>query len=472
MTSKITTGESKSGFGRSAEKTARCGLRRKPLLRIAAILVGLAICASGSLLNAQTDGPGLVYPANRYLVVVETSRAMQRHTNALAQIVRRLVGSNIAAQAHGGDTLGFWTYNEDVYTGVVPLQRWSKGSSAEIADRIDGFLKAQPFEKLARLDKVIPPADRLNKHSQFITVILICLGDQDVQGTPFDGKINQFFRSWRNKEQDAGAPFVIALRGQAGTFVDCTLNPSPWPVDLPALPKELLTPVKPIEPVAAATVTNKPHAAAVPPLIVSGHKHATTPATTSTSTLPATPVTSTGPVAATSSSPALPVSPTVARDGASSLAGTTSPTEPTSKVASGPSAGSFVPTEPVNSSPPTVATGGNPGPGWATSSATLAANTAQQKAPAQPPSQAAAGAPNLEKVSNLPSAPVSVSNAAAVPTSEAVAAPAAQSNHLALVVTGVVTLIALVGAVILWRTRPRQTTDTSIITESFDRREK
>jgi len=432
--------------------------------------MGLGICASAPLLHAQTNGPGPIYPANRYLVVVETSRAMQRHTNAVVQIVRRLVGSSIAAQAHGGDTLGFWTYNEDVYTGVVPLQRWSKGSSADITDRIAGFLRAQKFENVARLDKVIPTVDRLNKHSQFITVILICLGDKDIEGTPFDGKINQFFRSWRNKEQDAGAPFVIALRGQGGTFVDCTLNPSPWPADLPALPKELLTPLKPVPPMA--TVTNKPPAAAVPPLIVSGHKHDTSQSTTST--LPAPPVTSIGSVAGTSSPPALPASPSVARDSASTFPGTTSATEPTGKLASGSSTGATIPAGAVSSSPPTGATGGNPvsgaAPELASAPATLAPNTTRQEPPPQLSSQAAADSRSLEKVRHLPSAPVSVSNATGIAASEAVAAPPAQSNHLALVVTGVVTLIALVGAVILWRTRPRQTTDTSIITESFDRR--
>lgn len=440
MTSKITTGESKSGFAPSAEKRASCRYWRKPFLRIAAVLVGMGICASARLLHAETNVAEPVYSANRFLVVVETSRAMQRHTNALVQIVRRLVGSSIAAQAHGGDTLGLWTYNEDVYTGVVPLQRWSKGSSADIADRIAGFLGAQKFEKAARLDKVISALERLNKNSQFITVILVCLGDKDVDGTPFDGTINQFFRSWRNKEEDAGAPFVIALRGQAGTFVDCTLNPSPWPAELPALPKELLTPLKPVPPVA--TITNKPPASAVPPLIVSGRKHDT--AQVNPSTLPATPAISTGSVAATKLPGVLPGSPTLARDSALLPAGTTPTPEPTSKVASGSSAGAATATDTVNSSRPAVATGGNPVSGADPTSATTAPTLVPNSFRKEP--------------------------AAQLPTSEAVAALPAQSNHLALVVTGIVTLLALIGAVILWRARPRRTTDTSIITESFDRR--
>ena len=436
MISKITTAESRSDFATGAESRARWRFWRKPFLRMVAVLAGLGMCAAAQWLPAQTNSTVPVYPANRYLLVVETSRAMQQHTNALFTTVRQLVGSKIAAQAHHGDTLGFWTYNEDVYHGVLPLQKWSTGSTAGITERVAGFLRAQKFEKIARLDKVIPALDRLNKNSQFITVILICLGDTDIQGTPFDDTINQFLRSWRNKEQDAGAPFVIALRGQDGTFVDYTLNPSPWPAELPGLPKELLTPLKPVQPVAM--VTNKPPVATVPPLIVSGRKHDTTPATVST--VPATLVTSGGSAAA-SNAPA---------------------SMPDSALAS-----------PIGSpSPPTVTTARNPAleppPASAANPANLAANTRGQPASSQVLSQAVTNSPALEKHS----ATARVSNGAGPQTAEASVIPPAQTRHLALVVTGVVSVIALLGAVLLWRARPRRTADTSIITESFDRRKK
>jgi hypothetical protein len=45
-------------------------------------------------------------------------------------------------------------------------------------------------------------------------------------------------------------------------------------------------------------------------------------------------------------------------------------------------------------------------------------------------------------------------------------------NYLVLGVTAFGTVTALLGAVILWRTRRRNIRDTSLITESFDRRKK
>jgi hypothetical protein len=405
---------------------------------MAAVLVGLGIFAPVPWLSAQTNSPEPIYPANGYLLVVETSQAMQRHTNALVQIVRQVVGSAIAAQAHRGDALGIWTFNEAVYGGVLPLQRWSKGNASAITDRVAGFLKVQKFEKLAHLDKVFPAMDRLKENSHFITVILICLGDTDIQGTQFDGTINQFLRTWRTKEKDAGAPFVIALRGERGTFVDYKLNPSPWPAELPALPKELLTPLKPVQPVAV--VTNKPPAPTVPPLIVSGRKHETTQATASA--VPATPIASTGSGEATNAPGSLAVSPpAVTKEGAQAV-GTAVDTGSISKLAGDRRPAATTHGGDTNSSLPTVTT-----------------------PPATPTNSLA-----VEKVRDLQPAPATATNAAGPQTAEALGVPPSQTRHLALIVTGVVSLMALLGAVILWRARPRSPTDTSIITESFDRR--
>jgi hypothetical protein len=438
MTSKITTGGSKSGFATGVENRASCRFWRKPFLRMAAVLVGLGIFAHAQWLPAQTNSTEPIYPANRYLLVVETSQAMQRHTNALVQIVRQVVGSAIGAQAHRGDTLGVWTFNEDVIGGVLPLQRWSKGNAAAITNRVASFLRAQKYEKVAHLDKVFPAMDRLKTNSEFITVIVVCLGDTDIQGTPFDATINQFLRIWRTKEQDAGAPFVIALRGQAGTFVDYKLNPSPWPAELPALPKELLTPLKRVQPVAV--VTNKPPVPTVPPLIVSGHKHETTQA--NASAVPATPVTSTGSGDATNAPTPLPVSPpAVTKEGAQAVV-TAVDTGSISKLAGDPRPAATAHGGDTNSSLPTVTT-----------------------PPATPTNSLA-----VEKVRDPRPAPAPAMNAAVPQTAEALGVPPSQSRHLALIVTGVVSLMALLGAVILWRARPRRTTDTSIITESFDRR--
>ena len=56
------------------------------------------------------------------------------------------------------------------------------------------------------------------KNSPFLTVILVCTGDEEVHGTPFDQRINEFFLNWRQQQLEARTPFVIALRAQAGVL--------------------------------------------------------------------------------------------------------------------------------------------------------------------------------------------------------------------------------------------------------------
>jgi hypothetical protein len=219
----------------------------------------------------NTNSPSLIFPSNRYLFLIETSQAMQKRLEGMAQSVEGLLSSALASQARQGDTLGLWTFNEDLVAGQFPLQHWSAETQKPITDRIIGFLKTQKYEKQARLDRVIPGLDRIVKNSAFITVILVCVGDEEIHGTPFDKRINEFFRTWRLKQQESGKPFVVAMRAQRGQFVECAMNPAPWPAELPALPKELFVPLP-----APAPVVSAPKTSSVPPLIISGRKAAVT----------------------------------------------------------------------------------------------------------------------------------------------------------------------------------------------------
>jgi hypothetical protein len=238
------------------------------------LIIVLWLCVFSFLLPGfgQTNHPAPAYPENRYLLVVETSRPMQRHAADMTQSVQKLLASSLAGQARSGDTVGVWTYNENIYSGLLALQRWTPQAQKSVTDRVVGFLSAQKFEKRARPDKVIQALDRVVRNSTFITIILVCLSDEEIHGTPFDDRINEFLRSWHVRTQDAGAPFVIALRAQGGKYVDCSMNPSPWPAELPPLPQELLIPIP--APRALVVAPPKPATSAVPPLIISGKKHA------------------------------------------------------------------------------------------------------------------------------------------------------------------------------------------------------
>ena len=441
MILKITTGENGIGSVTGADACVKSRLLASNIYKTVGALFWLCLAATPRLLPAQTNSPALIFPSNRFLLVIETSHGMGLRAEAMRQSVQGLLNSALAAQAHRGDTLGLWTFNEELRSGGIPLQKWAPEDKEAISGRIDGFLKAQKFENHARFDKIMPAVERLTRHSQFITVILVCMGETDIQGTPFDARINEFFRTWR--VQKAGTPFVVALRGQEGRFIDCTMNPSPWPVELPALPKELLTPIKVPPPSLARASKPAAVTSSVPPLIISGKKRdasppAPTPKLEQAPSQPATASTTTNSTVAVAPVP----TPTASQQ---ALATTTTPpssdSPPTSTSA------------PTASLQPALTKSDIPSPA-------LAESKPEQHDNALEPHQSNQSEPRWDSDREKP-----VQAATAVPVN--------RSLYVALLgFTGLVSIGAIVGAVWFWRLRAQRANETSLITESLDRRKK
>src|SRR5205823_8758446 len=139
--------------------------------------------------------------SSRYLFIVETSRTMQPRAAGAQRAVRDLLVSGMRGQLRRGDTLGVWTFNEALYTGKFPLQKWSPEAKDEIASNIANFLGSQKYEKKADLKQVVPAFDKLVQGSDYITIILVTDGDEKVTGTPYNGQINEFFQLWREQQR-------------------------------------------------------------------------------------------------------------------------------------------------------------------------------------------------------------------------------------------------------------------------------
>lgn len=469
MRLRITIGASDTDFATIAKQTDvnRRTLAKSYLLRASTFL---CVCLSvlPFLLWGQTNSPAPAYSTNRFLMIVETSRAMQRRSQAMTRAVRDLLTSGLSGQARRGDSIGVWTFNEELYAGLLPVQQWSTNSQKAITDRIVGFITAQKLEKGTRFDKVLPALDRVVKNSPFITVIIVCLGDEDIHGTPFDQRISEFFRTWHLQQQDAGTPFVIALRAQNGKFVDCAMNPSPWPAELPALPRELMTPLPVARPVAKDSP--KP-ATSVPPLILSGKKHEPTPlktesaptnivaATQSTTSNSAQSghaemklsagTTASAPDSATAATPPVTVQPTP-------LATTPQTSAPLAPIATSDS-----PARPSTTADP------KPGPALNPQTPTIPVPT-----PAHVNSQPETLQPNSAAAS--PAAIAKTPGSAGQQTTpiQVGSANATAGHAYVLWGAGLLSLSAAVGAVWFWRRRSRPGEETSLITESIHRDKK
>jgi hypothetical protein len=514
----ITTGESGTDLGSGSEPPPQSGkvnighlkmssaedranLRRGGHVLPRALLAGLLflIALTPGPLHAQADAAKAPLPSNRYLLVVETSRSMQRRADGVLQTVRDLLRSGLGGQLRRGDTLGIWTYNESLQAGRFPLQTWSPAMQNDITLRMLAFLRGQKYDKQAGFDKVLPALSGVVKASPRITVILISSGDEKIHGTPFDDRINAFCQKWHDAQQKARMPFVTVFRGQDGQIADFSLNTPPWPVQMPLRPQEAQS---------ADTVQSKlPDAArtapppTLPPLIISGKKTqpeaAPTPkpepsgvnaqapvpaleATNGSNSLtpnPPTPTAQQAQIAKTESAPPLP-------DKASADLPPTPPPAtkpvpgPKSEVTQGPEtkvaapvpakteATSVVPPptfEPIPAplEPPKTTSASEPKPALAPAPGS-----------AVPATQEVSPGPSAS-VTDAASAPLRASSVPVVPTQTATAVPAETLvSHASLWIAGLVLAGVAISFVFLLRRRAHAAHGVSLITQSFERKNK
>ena len=81
---------------------------------------------------------------DRWLLIVDTSSAMERRARAVEGVVGELMVSGMNGQMEPGAELGIWTYNKELFAGVAPMQTWDPAHSNLMANRTVGFLSKQP----------------------------------------------------------------------------------------------------------------------------------------------------------------------------------------------------------------------------------------------------------------------------------------------------------------------------------------
>lgn len=257
--------------------------------------------------EAQNSAPA--NDANRFLIIIESSRAMRGQKDAVGKALEQILASRANGQLHRGDTLGVWTFNEDIYTGRFPLQVWSLEGERAITGGILEFVKGQPYEKNGRFDNALAGMHEVMKISDLITVIIFSTGAETMRGTPFDKEINTAYQQHLAEGQKERTPMVTVLQAQRGRIINYTVNALPWPVVVPELPvrPETAAIAKATNPPPVIKKTNGP--TLLPPLILSGPK----PAPVVTNPVAATqlPATNTPiPATETTSDSTKPVSPT------------------------------------------------------------------------------------------------------------------------------------------------------------------
>jgi hypothetical protein len=427
------------------------------LLRTLALSAALV---SGPL-PAQTNTAKAASP-NRCLLIVDTSRPMQRRTEATLKAVQDLVMSGLNGQFKRGDTFGVWTFNEALYAGKLPLQSWSPEGREETAKAIVAFLKAQKCEKAASFDKVLPALTHVVERSERLTVVLVSSGEENLHGTPFDKQISEFCQRLHDQQQKARMPFITVLSGRGGRLVDYTLNTPPWPLQLPDPPAEPQVAGVLQQRLQQALQTGQTTSA--PPLIVSGKK----------------PQPKTAPPPGTEATPAQaqPPAPTATSTGPDKPLGMVLPSEPPAQLAKldpAPPAPGTPPAQLVPKPAPPPVPAAPPHTVKAPQANSVEAAPAQSNtAPPAPQPAAVAPATNALGKASGPSASAPLvsrpSSIAPPPAITATAVPGQSPAWRKVLWISVGAAVMIAGLVIVLRLRRSPpTSQGSLITRSYDR---
>jgi hypothetical protein len=220
---------------------------------VAVLLAGIFLVPPLRAQPAEPAGPG------RFLFIFDTSWAMRNRVEAVQKAVNAMLSSSLNGQLHSGDSLGVWTFSQDLQMGNFPTQTWNADNAVMIASNLVKFIGGQHYAKTSRFEALQPLLNQVVQGSERLTVLIFCDGTVPATGTPFDAGINQAFQDKQDEQSKAHQPFIILLRSQLGKFTGCTVSFPPAPLNIPEFP-----PLPPPPPPPAPKVTNPP-----PPVVTS-----------------------------------------------------------------------------------------------------------------------------------------------------------------------------------------------------------
>src|SRR5487761_2032399 len=212
---------------------------------------------------AEREGHG------RFLFVFDTSANLKQRGPAVEKSLNTLLATSMNGQMHTGDTIGVWTFNQDLHPGDFPLQAWNSADAVMTASNLTQFVRRQKYANKARFEVLQPLLNRVVEGSERLTVLIFSDGATKITGTTFDAGINQLFEQNAAARKKAREPFVVVLRSQQGKYVGCTVSYPPQLVSFPQFPP---LPPLPEPPPAPKPVPAPPPAPAVivPSMVITG----------------------------------------------------------------------------------------------------------------------------------------------------------------------------------------------------------
>jgi hypothetical protein len=224
-----------------------------------ALVALLVVTAFLPALRAQSSRR---HVENRVLLIFDTSSAMKKREPAMERGIKRLFALTFSSQLHDGDTIGVWTFDQNLRTGEFPLQYWQSGEINTISSNIVTFVEKHHYSKTTSFQKLMPMLYSIMNSSPRLTTLIFCDGEAPIKGTPVDNSINGDFKNNETVMRKDREPYVLVFLTQSGNYVSSTISTADS-INVPQFP---LPPAPPPPPPVTAPAPMPP----VPPLIVIG----------------------------------------------------------------------------------------------------------------------------------------------------------------------------------------------------------
>lgn len=246
-----------------------------PLGRGARVLA--VLCAGMFWSSTVPAQPEMNLVDSRFLFVFDTSSAMKSRVPRVQYAVERLFFSMMNGELRSGNDIGVWTFNRELHTGELPIQRWLPQNAATISASITDLVTHQRYSKSTRFDSIMPAISSVVRNSQRLTVLIFCDGSGQISGTPYDEAINSDFKQNEDALAKAKETFIVVLRAQSGKYTGYSVNSSAVGVNFPGFPP-LPAPPQPAAqpptnqspPAAPAPAPTPAPVAKLPPLVIIG----------------------------------------------------------------------------------------------------------------------------------------------------------------------------------------------------------
>lgn len=232
--------------------------------------LGLALVASAVLIPASRAQSAASPGGSRVLFIFDTSSAMKKRLPAEVKSIKRLFALAFAEQLHRGDTIGVWTFDQDLRTGEFPLQNYQPEALPDIASNIILFVESRHYSKTTSFEKMVPTLNRVINSSGRLTTLIFCDGETPISGTVYDDSINRIFKEHGRDMRKMREPFVIVFKSQDGQYISSTINAAeevnvpPFPPP-PAPPPPIVTPAPPPPSAQPLIIIDHPNPAPPPP---------------------------------------------------------------------------------------------------------------------------------------------------------------------------------------------------------------